>query len=79
MEFGKKADCNIRAVYEQGDSAWVKVEEEILAYEKIRYVTYNVHFDHSTHEVRCEYNLFESTVFSFYKVNKVPSCYVLPR
>ncbi|RYQ95171.1 hypothetical protein Ahy_B08g090230 [Arachis hypogaea] len=47
-EFGKKADCNIRAFYEQGDSAWVKVEKEILAYEKTQYVTYNVHFDHST-------------------------------
>ncbi|RYR16013.1 hypothetical protein Ahy_B04g073001 isoform B [Arachis hypogaea] len=49
-EFDKKTDCNIRAVYEQGDSAWVKVEEEILAYEKTRYVTHNVHFDHSTHQ-----------------------------
>ncbi|KAL4337328.1 hypothetical protein AHAS_Ahas12G0099200 [Arachis hypogaea] len=88
MEFGKKAYCNIRAVNEQGDSAWVKVEQEILAYEKTRYVTYNVHFGHSTHEVRCECNLFESAgvlcchclvVLSSYKVNKVPSCYVLCR
>ncbi|RYR03984.1 hypothetical protein Ahy_B06g083478 [Arachis hypogaea] len=34
----------------EGNSAWVKVEEEILAYKKTQYVTYNVHFDHSTHE-----------------------------
>ncbi|RYR61963.1 hypothetical protein Ahy_A04g019244 [Arachis hypogaea] len=51
IEFDKKTDCNIRAVYEQGDSAWVKVEEKILAYEKTRYVTHNVHFDHSTHQL----------------------------
>ncbi|RYQ98605.1 hypothetical protein Ahy_B07g086361 [Arachis hypogaea] len=82
-EFGKKADCNIRAVYEKGDSAWIKMKEEILAYEKTWYVMYNVHFDRLTHEC----NLFESigilcchclVVFSSYKVNKVPSCYVLP-
>ncbi|RYR53514.1 hypothetical protein Ahy_A06g028671 [Arachis hypogaea] len=87
-KFGKKADCNICAIYEQGDSAWVKVEEEILAYEKTQYVTYNVHFDHSTHKVRYECNLFESAsilcchclvVLSSYKVNKVPSCYVFRR
>ncbi|RYR29250.1 hypothetical protein Ahy_B01g053608 [Arachis hypogaea] len=87
-EFGKKADCTIRAVDEQGNSARVKVEEEILVYETTRYVTFDVHFDHSTHEVRCDCNLFESAgifcchclvVLSSYKVNEVPSCYVLPR
>ncbi|XP_072054923.1 protein FAR1-RELATED SEQUENCE 5-like [Arachis hypogaea] len=87
-EFGKKADCTIRAVDEQGDSARVKVEEEILVYETTQYVTFDVHFDHSTHEVRCDCNLFESAgilcchylvVLSSYKVNEVPSCYVLPR
>ncbi|RYQ99012.1 hypothetical protein Ahy_B07g086863 [Arachis hypogaea] len=56
--------------------------------ENTRYVTYHVHFDRSTHKVRCECNLFESSdilcchylvVFSSYKVNRVPSCYVLTR
>ncbi|KAL4321795.1 hypothetical protein AHAS_Ahas14G0146200 [Arachis hypogaea] len=87
-EFVKKVDCTIRAVYEQGDSAWVKVEEEILVYETTRYVTYDVHFDNLTHAVRCDCILFESAgilcchcfvVLSSYKVNEVPSYYVLPR
>ncbi|RYR54593.1 hypothetical protein Ahy_A06g029903 [Arachis hypogaea] len=87
-DFGKKADCTIRAVDEQGDSARVKVEEEILVYETTRYVMFDVHFDRSTHEIRCNCNLFESAgilcchclvVLSSYKVNEVPSCYVLPR
>ncbi|RYR20735.1 hypothetical protein Ahy_B03g065954 [Arachis hypogaea] len=87
-EFGKKADCTIRAVDEQGNSARVKVEEKILVYETTRYVTFDVHFDRLTHEVRCDCNLFESAgilcchclvVLSSYKVNEVPSCYVLPR
>ncbi|XP_016185656.1 protein FAR1-RELATED SEQUENCE 5-like [Arachis ipaensis] len=87
MEFGKKADCTIRAMDEQGDSAWVKVEEEILVYQTTRYVTFDVHFHRSTHKVRCDCNLFESAgilcchclvVLSSYKVNEVPSCYVLP-
>ncbi|RYR40111.1 hypothetical protein Ahy_A09g045788 [Arachis hypogaea] len=49
-EFSKKADCTIRAVDEQGKSARVKVEEEILVYETTRYVTFDVHFDRLTHE-----------------------------
>ncbi|RYR19031.1 hypothetical protein Ahy_B03g063698 [Arachis hypogaea] len=59
-EFVKKADCNIRAINEQGDLAWVKVEQEILAYEKTLYVTCNVCLNRLTHEVQCECNLFES-------------------
>ncbi|KAL4344820.1 hypothetical protein AHAS_Ahas11G0216600 [Arachis hypogaea] len=51
-------------------------------------VPYDIHFDRSTQEVRCECNLFESSgvlccyclaVFHSYKVYKVPTCYVLPR
>ncbi|XP_015932796.1 protein FAR1-RELATED SEQUENCE 6-like [Arachis duranensis] len=87
-EFGKKADCTIHVVDEQGDPARVKVEEEILVYETTRYVTFDVYFDRSTHEVRYDCNLFESAgilcchclvVLSSYKVNEVPSSYVLPR
>ncbi|KAL4293886.1 hypothetical protein AHAS_Ahas18G0172900 [Arachis hypogaea] len=45
-------------------------------------------YHRSTHEVRCECNLFESSsilcchclvVFLYYKVNKVPACYILAR
>ncbi|RYR73276.1 hypothetical protein Ahy_A02g007644 [Arachis hypogaea] len=49
-EFGKKVDCTIRAVDEQGNSARVKVKEEILVYETTRYVTFDIHFDRSTHK-----------------------------
>ncbi|KAL4381271.1 hypothetical protein AHAS_Ahas04G0116800 [Arachis hypogaea] len=85
-EFVKKVDCIIRAVYEQGDSAWVKVEEKILVYKTIWYLTYDIHFDNSTHVVRRDCNLFESAsilcchclvVLSSYKVNEVSSYYIL--
>ncbi|XP_016191999.1 protein FAR1-RELATED SEQUENCE 5-like [Arachis ipaensis] len=66
----------------------VMVEEEKLVNDTILCVPYDVHFDHSTQELRYECNLFESSsvlcchyleVFHSYKVYKVPSCYVLPR
>ncbi|RYR34451.1 hypothetical protein Ahy_A10g049352 [Arachis hypogaea] len=66
----------------------MKVEEEKLVNDTIIYVPYDVHFDRSTQEVRCECNIFESlgvlcchclAVFHPYKVYKVPTCYVLPR
>ncbi|KAL4286693.1 hypothetical protein AHAS_Ahas19G0111700 [Arachis hypogaea] len=66
----------------------MKVEEEKLVHDTMLCVSYVVHFDRSTQELRCEYNLFESsgvlcchcfTVFHSYKVYKVPTCYVLPR
>ncbi|XP_020961223.1 protein FAR1-RELATED SEQUENCE 9-like [Arachis ipaensis] len=52
------------------------------------YHTFTVDFNPLNHEVWCECNMFESTgilcchtldVFSYYKVDRVPSCYVLPR
>ncbi|RYR18117.1 hypothetical protein Ahy_B03g062744 [Arachis hypogaea] len=66
----------------------VKVEEEKLVNDTILCIPYDVHFDRSIQEVRCECNLFESSgvlcchcleVFHSYKVYKVPSCYVLPQ
>ncbi|XP_057739767.1 protein FAR1-RELATED SEQUENCE 5-like [Arachis stenosperma] len=87
-EFGKNGDCTIRAFAKEGDSVYVKVEEEKLVNEKTRYVTYGVHFDRLTEEVQCECNMFESSgilychclaVFSSYKINRIPTFYVLPR
>ncbi|QHO43196.1 Protein FAR1-RELATED SEQUENCE [Arachis hypogaea] len=87
-EFVKKVDCRVSTVDEQGPLVCVKVEEEKLVNDTILCVPYDVHFDRSTQEVRCECNLFESSgvlcchcleIFHSYKVYKVPSCYVLPR
>ncbi|RYR76839.1 hypothetical protein Ahy_A01g001369 [Arachis hypogaea] len=88
IEFVRKANCRVSAVDEQGPVVCVKVEEEKLLNDTILCVPYDVHFDRSTHELRCECNLFESSgvlcchcleVFHSYKVYKVPSCYILPR
>ncbi|QHN92624.1 protein FAR-RED IMPAIRED RESPONSE 1-like [Arachis hypogaea] len=73
-EFGKKADCNIRAVYEKGDSAWIKMKEEILAYEK---TCKNIKRKHtyikSSHDVRHSdesHNLFRGLCAHFYNVTQ---------
>ncbi|KAL4287985.1 hypothetical protein AHAS_Ahas19G0240900 [Arachis hypogaea] len=88
IEFVRKANCRVSAVDEQGPLVCVKVEEEKLLNDTILCVPYDVHFDRSTQELRCECNLFESSgvlcchcleVFHSYKVYKVPSCYILPR
>ncbi|KAL4305791.1 hypothetical protein AHAS_Ahas16G0113600 [Arachis hypogaea] len=66
----------------------MKVEEEKLVNDTILCVPYDIHFDRSTQEVRCECNLFENSgvlcchcleVFHSYRVYKVPNQYVLPR
>ncbi|KAL4398716.1 hypothetical protein AHAS_Ahas01G0319700 [Arachis hypogaea] len=88
IEFVRKANCRVSAVDEQGPLVCVKVEEEKLLNDTILCILYDVHFDRSTQELRCECNLFESSgvlcchcleVYHSYKVYKVPSCYVLPR
>ncbi|RYR72290.1 hypothetical protein Ahy_A02g006485 [Arachis hypogaea] len=88
IEFVKKANCKISVVAEEGPVVCMKVEEEKLVNDTILCVSYDVHFDRSTQEVRCECNLFESSgvlcchyleVFHSYKVYKVPNRYVLPR
>ncbi|XP_057755439.1 protein FAR1-RELATED SEQUENCE 9-like [Arachis stenosperma] len=88
IEFVKKADCRVSVVAEEGPSVCMKVEDKKLVNDTILCVLYDIHFDSSTQEVRCEYNLFESSgvlcchylaVFHSYKVYKVPTYYVLPR
>ncbi|RYR72546.1 hypothetical protein Ahy_A02g006763 isoform K [Arachis hypogaea] len=82
------ATTSLSTVDKQGSLVCVTMEEEKLVNDTILCVSYDVHFDHSTQELRCECNLFESSgvlcchcleVFHSYKVYKVPSCYVLPR
>ncbi|RYR04981.1 hypothetical protein Ahy_B06g084796 [Arachis hypogaea] len=72
MEFGKKADCTIRAVDEQGDLAWVKVEEEILVYETTRKSIKRKHtYIKSSHDVRHldeSHNIFRGLCAHFYNV-----------
>ncbi|RYQ88597.1 protein FAR1-RELATED SEQUENCE 6-like [Arachis ipaensis] len=88
IEFVKKANCRVSVVAEEGPMVCMKVEEEKLVNDTILCVPYDVHFDRSTQEIRCECNLFESLgvlcchcleVFHSYKVYKVPNRYVLPR
>ncbi|XP_020970359.1 protein FAR1-RELATED SEQUENCE 5-like [Arachis ipaensis] len=87
-EFIKKANCRVSIVVEDGPSVSIRVEEEKLVNDTIICISYDLHFDRTTQEVRCECNLFESSgvlcyhcleVFHSYKVYKVPPCYVLPR
>ncbi|RYQ84990.1 hypothetical protein Ahy_B10g104490 [Arachis hypogaea] len=88
VEFMKKANCRASVVTEDWPVVCMKVEEEKLVHDTMICVSYDVHFDRSTQEVRCECNLFESSgvlcyhcleVFYSFKVYKVPTCYVLPR
>ncbi|RYR34940.1 hypothetical protein Ahy_A10g050000 [Arachis hypogaea] len=88
LELRKKADCVVRSIEHQGDSIYVKVDEQKIVWEKNVYRTFIVDFDPLTHEVRCKCNIFESTsilcchtliVLSYYRVDRVLSCYVLPR
>ncbi|QHO19754.1 uncharacterized protein DS421_11g331820 [Arachis hypogaea] len=62
-KFVKKADCKVSVVDEQGPLVCVKVEKEKLVNDTILCVPYDVHFDRSTQEVRCECNLFERSEF----------------
>ncbi|RYR02483.1 hypothetical protein Ahy_B06g081269 [Arachis hypogaea] len=87
-EFIKKANCRVSVVVEDEPSVSIMVEEEKLVNDTMIYIPYDVHFDRTTQEVRCECHLFESSgvlcchcleVFHSYKVYKVPPCYVLPR
>ncbi|RYR47518.1 hypothetical protein Ahy_A07g033449 [Arachis hypogaea] len=50
------------------------MDELKIVWEKTIYRTFTVDFDPLSQEVRCECNKFEST-----EVDRVPSCYVLPR
>ncbi|XP_015953799.1 protein FAR1-RELATED SEQUENCE 5-like [Arachis duranensis] len=88
VEFVKKADCRASVVTEDWPVVRMKVEEKKLVDDTMICVSYVVHFDRSTQEVRCECNLFESSsvlcchylkVFHSFKVYKVPTCYVFPR
>ncbi|RYQ83294.1 hypothetical protein Ahy_B10g101951 [Arachis hypogaea] len=88
VEFVKKAYCRASVVTKDGPVVCMKVEEEKSVHDNMLCVSYVVHFDRSTQEVRCECNLFESSgvmcchcleVFHSFKVYKVHACYVLPR
>ncbi|MED6113254.1 hypothetical protein PIB30_069121 [Stylosanthes scabra] len=73
---------------QEGDMYSLEVEEQKLIFDKPVFDTYKVVFDLVSHECRCDYNMFQSkgivcchmlSKFSKFRVNEVPTCYILPR
>ncbi|XLR57267.1 hypothetical protein S83_007939, partial [Arachis hypogaea] len=71
-----------------GDTISIKVDEQKVFWGKPVYHTFIVQFDPLSRKSRCECNKFKSVgilcchilvVWSYYRVDIVPSCYVLPR
>ncbi|XLU26580.1 hypothetical protein S245_062646, partial [Arachis hypogaea] len=72
----------------QGDEQFSVVDEQKEFWGKPVYHTFRVDFDPLSRKGQREYNKFESagilcchtlTVWSYYRVDTIPSCYVLPR
>ncbi|RYR28604.1 hypothetical protein Ahy_B01g052746 [Arachis hypogaea] len=57
---GKKGDCSVRGVTQDGDLFCVTVDEQYLLYREPRKCTNLVEFDPLTYRVFCECNMFES-------------------
>ncbi|RYR13093.1 hypothetical protein Ahy_B04g070268 isoform C [Arachis hypogaea] len=77
-----------RTLQLEGDTISIKVDEQKVFWGKPVYHTFIVEFDPLSRKSRCECNKFESVgilcchilaVCSYYRVDTVPSCYVLPR
>ncbi|RYR13103.1 hypothetical protein Ahy_B04g070268 isoform B [Arachis hypogaea] len=88
LEVRKKTDCVVRSTEQKGDTISIKVDEQKVFWGKPVYHTFIVEFDPLSRKSRCECNKFESVgilcchilaVCSYYRVDTVPSCYVLPR
>ncbi|XP_016173385.1 protein FAR1-RELATED SEQUENCE 5-like [Arachis ipaensis] len=71
-----------------GDTIFIKVDEQKVFWGKPVYDTFMVEFDPLSRKGQCECNKFESAgilcchtlaVWSYYRVDTVPSCYILPR
>ncbi|RYR42624.1 hypothetical protein Ahy_A08g039083 [Arachis hypogaea] len=71
-----------------GHNRWLAVNEQKVFWGKPVYHTFRVEFDPLSRKGQCECNKFESAsilcchtlaVWSYYKVDTVPNCYVLPR
>ncbi|RYR26052.1 hypothetical protein Ahy_B02g060199 [Arachis hypogaea] len=88
LEVRKKTDCVVRSIEKKGDTISITVDEQKFFWGKPVYHTFRVDFDPLSQKGQCECNKFESagilcchtlTVWSYYRVDIVPSCYVLPR
>ncbi|XP_025625396.1 protein FAR1-RELATED SEQUENCE 5-like [Arachis hypogaea] len=88
LEVRKKTDYMVRSTEQKGDTICIKVGEQKVFWGKPVYHTFIVEFDPLSRKSRCNCNKFESTgilcchtlaLWSYYRVNTVPSCYVLPR
>ncbi|RYR63175.1 hypothetical protein Ahy_A04g020969 [Arachis hypogaea] len=88
LEVRKKTDCVVRSTEQKGDTISIKVDKWKVFWEKPVYHTFIVQFDPLSRKSRCECNKFEFVgilcchilaVWSYYRVDTVPSCYVLPR
>ncbi|XP_020985798.1 protein FAR1-RELATED SEQUENCE 5-like [Arachis duranensis] len=74
--------------YDNGDTISIKVDEQKVFWGKPIYHTFRVEFDPLSRKGQCECNKFEFAsilcchtlaVWSYYRVDTVPSCYVLLR
>ncbi|XP_057730342.1 protein FAR1-RELATED SEQUENCE 5-like [Arachis stenosperma] len=77
-----------RTLQLEGDTISIKVDEQKVFWGKPVYHTFRVEFDPLSRKGQCECNKFEFTgilcchilaVWSYYRVDIVPNCYVLPR
>ncbi|XP_025702729.1 protein FAR1-RELATED SEQUENCE 5-like [Arachis hypogaea] len=84
----EKTDCVVRSTEQKGDTISIKVDEQKVFWGKPVYHTFIVQFDPLSRKNRCECNKFEFVgilcchilaVWSYYRVDTVPSCYVLLR
>ncbi|RYR56945.1 hypothetical protein Ahy_A05g022682 [Arachis hypogaea] len=50
LELRKKADCVVRSTKHQGDSIYVKVDEQKIVWKKTVYRTFTVNFDPLSHK-----------------------------
>ncbi|RYR16123.1 hypothetical protein Ahy_B04g073070 isoform G [Arachis hypogaea] len=77
-----------REEQQEGNLFYLIVKEQYILYREPRSWNNIVEFDPLTHKIRCECNMFASRgilcchcldVYFYYGVDRVPSCYVLPR
>ncbi|QHN78584.1 Protein FAR1-RELATED SEQUENCE [Arachis hypogaea] len=88
LEVRKKTDCVVRSTEQKGDTISIKVDEQKVFWGKPVYHTFLVEFDPLSRKGQCDCNKFESAgilcchtlaVWSYYRVDTIPSFYVLPR
>ncbi|RYR08382.1 hypothetical protein Ahy_B05g076043 [Arachis hypogaea] len=87
LEVRKKTDCVVRLIEQKGDTISITVDEQKVFWGKPVNHTFRVDFDPLSRKGQCECNKFESAgilcchtlaVWSYYRFDIVPSCYLLP-